>query len=203
MNNIAIFASGRGSNMLQITRHLEQSTLARVRLVVASRKTAGVLEHSAACGIESIVVNREQLADPNVLLDELRKRDIKWLVLAGWLLLLPPEIIAAYRGRIVNVHPSLLPEFGGKGMFGRHVHEAVIAAGRKRSGITIHLVTEEYDSGSIVAQFECDVLPDDTPQTLEERIHALEYRHFPEQIERLIAAEETTSAGIESPSIRE
>lgn len=203
MNNIAIFASGRGSNMLQITRHLEQSTLARVRLVVASRKTAGVLEHSAACGIESIVVNREQLADQNVLLDELRKRDIKWLVLAGWLLLLPPEIIAAYRGRIVNVHPSLLPEFGGKGMFGRHVHEAVIAAGRKRSGITIHLVTEEYDSGSIVAQFECDVLPDDTPQTLEERIHALEYRHFPEQIERLIAAEETTSAGIESPSISE
>jgi phosphoribosylglycinamide formyltransferase-1 len=189
--------------MLQITRHLEQSTLARVRLVVASRKTAGVLEHSAACGIESIVVNREQLADPNVLLDELRKRDIKWLVLAGWLLLLPPEIIAAYRGRIINVHPSLLPEFGGKGMFGRHVHEAVIAAGRKRSGITIHLVTEEYDSGSIVAQFECDVLPDDTPQTLEERIHALEYRHFPEQIERLIAADEATSAGIESPSISE
>lgn len=203
MNNIAIFASGRGSNMLQITRHLEHSTLARVRLVVASRKTAGVLEHSAACGIESIIVTREQLADPNVLLDELRKRDIKWLVLAGWLLLLPPEIIAAYRGRIVNVHPSLLPEFGGKGMFGRHVHEAVIAAGCKRSGITIHLVTEEYDSGSIVAQFECDVLPDDTPQTLEERIHALEYRHFPEQIERLIAAEEPSSEGIEKPSISE
>lgn len=186
MNNIAIFASGKGSNMLQITRKFEQSESLFVRLVVASRASAGVLEYARDCGVESIVMTRNELADPQILLAELRERKIEWIVLAGWMLLLPREIIEAYRGRIINVHPSLLPDFGGKGMFGHHVHEAVIAAGCKRSGITIHLVDEHYDNGSILAKFECEVLPDDTPQTLEARIHELEYRHYPEQIEKLI-----------------
>lgn len=186
MTNIAIFASGTGSNMFQIARKFEQSESISVRLVVASRASAGVLSHAAECGIESIIFTRDDLARPELLLDALREREIDWLVLAGWLLLLPTEIIDAYRGRIVNVHPSLLPEFGGRGMWGHHVHEAVIAAGRTRSGITIHLVDEHYDNGSIIAQFECEVLPDDTPQTLEARIHALEHRHYPEQIEQLI-----------------
>lgn len=186
MTNIAILASGKGSNMLQIARKFEQSEDVLVRLVVASRASAGVLDHAKACGIESIVMTKDDLADPETLLAELRTREIEWLVLAGWLLLLPAEVIEAYRGRIINVHPSLLPEFGGRGMWGHHVHEAVIAAGRTRSGITIHYVNEQYDSGAIIAQFECEVLPDDTPQTLEARIHALEYRHYPEQIEQLI-----------------
>ncbi|MBR5135891.1 MAG: phosphoribosylglycinamide formyltransferase [Rikenellaceae bacterium] len=186
MTNIAIFASGKGSNMLQITRNFEQSESILVRLVVSSRASAGVLDHARECGVESIIMSRNELADPQILLAELRSRQIEWLVLAGWLLLLPAEIIEAYRGRIINVHPSLLPDFGGQGMFGHHVHEAVIAAGCKRSGITIHLVDERYDSGSILAQFECEVLPDDTPQTLEAKIHQLEYRHYPEQIEKLI-----------------
>ncbi len=186
MNNIAIFASGKGSNMFQITRKFEQSESIFVRLVVASRASAGVLDYARECGVESIVMTRNELNDPEILLAELRSRKIEWLVLAGWMLLLPREIIEAYRGRIINVHPSLLPDFGGKGMFGHHVHEAVIAAGCKRSGITIHLVDEHYDSGSILAQFECEVLPDDTPQTLEAKIHELEYRHYPEQIEKLI-----------------
>lgn len=186
MTNIAIMASGAGSNMLQIARHFEHSTRVRVRLVVASRPSAGVLDHAKACNVESIVFTREDLAHPEILLEELRSRQIEWLVLAGWMLLLPTEVIEAYRGRIVNIHPSLLPEFGGRGMYGRHVHEAVIAAGRTRSGITIHLVDEHYDNGAILAQYECEVLPDDTPQTLEARIHALEYRHYPEQIEKLI-----------------
>lgn len=186
MNNIAIFASGKGFNMFQITRKFEQSESIFVRLVVASRASAGVLDHARECGVESIVMTRNELNDPEILLAELRSRKIEWLVLAGWMLLLPREIIEAYRGRIINVHPSLLPDFGGKGMFGHHVHEAVIAAGCKRSGITIHLVDEHYDSGSILAQFECEVLPDDTPQTLEAKIHELEYRHYPEQIEKLI-----------------
>lgn len=186
MNNIAIFASGKGSNMVQITRKFEQSESISVRLVVASRASAGVLEHAKSLGVESVIFTKNDLANPETLLTELRARKIEWLVLAGWLLLLPAEIIEAYRGRIINVHPSLLPEFGGRGMFGHHVHEAVIAAGRTRSGITIHLVDEHYDQGSILAQFECEVLPDDTPQTLETRIHELEYRHYPEQIEKLI-----------------
>ncbi|MBQ5893915.1 MAG: phosphoribosylglycinamide formyltransferase [Rikenellaceae bacterium] len=186
MNNIAIFASGKGSNMVQITRKFEQSESISVRLVVASRASAGVLEHAKSLGVESVIFTKNDLANPETLLTELRARNIEWLVLAGWLLLLPAEIIEAYRGRIINVHPSLLPEFGGRGMFGHHVHEAVIAAGRTRSGITIHLVDEHYDQGSILAQFECEVLPDDTPQTLEARIHELEYRHYPEQIEKLI-----------------
>lgn len=186
MNNIAIFASGKGSNMVQITRKFEQFESISVRLVVASRASAGVLEHAKSLGVESVIFTKNDLASPETLLTELRARNIEWLVLAGWLLLLPAEIIEAYRGRIINVHPSLLPEFGGRGMFGHHVHEAVIAAGRTRSGITIHLVDEHYDQGSILAQFECEVLPDDTPQTLEARIHELEYRHYPEQIEKLI-----------------
>ncbi|MBR5845175.1 MAG: phosphoribosylglycinamide formyltransferase [Rikenellaceae bacterium] len=186
MNNIAIFASGKGSNMVQITRKFEQSESVSVRLVVASRASAGVLDHAKAFGVESVIFTKNDLANPEILLAELRARKIEWIVLAGWMLLLPREIIEAYRGRIINVHPSLLPDFGGKGMFGHHVHEAVIAAGCKRSGITIHLVDEHYDNGSILAQFECEVLPDDTPQTLEARIHELEYRHYPEQIEKLI-----------------
>ena len=184
--NIAIFASGKGSNMVQITRKFEQSESVSVRLVVASRASAGVLDHAKAFGVESVIFTKNDLANPEILLAELRERKIEWIVLAGWMLLLPREIIEAYRGRIINVHPSLLPDFGGKGMFGHHVHEAVIAAGCKRSGITIHLVDEHYDNGSILAQFECEVLPDDTPQTLEARIHELEYRHYPEQIEKLI-----------------
>ena len=186
MNNIAIFASGKGSNMVQIARKFEQSESISVRLVVASRASAGVLEHAKNLGVESVIFTKNDLASPETLLTELRARNIEWLVLAGWLLLLPAEIIEAYRGRIINVHPSLLPEFGGRGMFGHHVHEAVIAAGRTRSGITIHLGDEHYDQGSILAQFECEVLPDDTPQTLEAKIHELEYRHYPEQIEKLI-----------------
>lgn len=186
MINLAIFASGKGSNMVQIARKFEQSEDILVRLVVVSRASAGVLDHAKECGIESILFTRADLDRPELLLDELRARKIEWLVLAGWLLLLPPEVIEAYRGRIINVHPSLLPEFGGKGMWGHHVHEAVIASGRTRSGITIHYVNEQYDSGAIIAQFECEVLPDDTPQTLEAKIHKLEHRHYPEQIEQLI-----------------
>lgn len=187
MINIAVFASGTGSNMLNMARYFARSRRARVRLVVASDPKAGAVPKAAELGVETIVTTREELRSPERLLAELRRRGIGFVVLAGWLWLLPEHIVAAYRGRIVNIHPALLPEFGGKGMYGRRVHEAVIAAGRKRSGITIHLVDERYDSGAVLAQYECEVRPDDTPDTLAARIHELEYRYFPPVVERLIS----------------
>ena len=132
IKNIAIFASGAGSNMLNIARYFAGSPVIRVRLVVSSNPRAGVLAHAAECGIEAIVTSREELNDPHGLADILASRDIDYIVLAGWLWLLPAHIVEAYRGRIVNIHPSLLPAFGGRGMYGHHVHEAVIAAGCRR-----------------------------------------------------------------------
>lgn len=186
IKNIAIFASGAGSNMLNIARYFAGSPVIRVRLVVSSNPRAGVLAHAAECGIEAIVTSREELNDPHGLADILASRDIDYIVLAGWLWLLPAHIVEAYRGRIVNIHPSLLPAFGGRGMYGHHVHEAVIAVGCRRSGITIHQVDEHYDNGSVIAQYECEVTPEDTPQSLEARIHRLEHEYYPPTIERFI-----------------
>ncbi len=173
--------------MSNMALYFARSPKARVKLVVASDPKAGVLQRAAKLGVETIVVTREELRSPEGLLAELRRRGIGVVVLAGWLWLVPEHIVSAYRGRIVNIHPALLPEFGGKGMYGSRVHDAVIGAGRTRSGITIHLVNEHYDSGSVIARYECDVLPDDTPDTLAARVHQLEYRYYPPVVERLIS----------------
>jgi len=187
MINIAVFASGAGTNMSNMALYFARSPKARVKLVVTSDPKAGVVQRAAKLGVETIVATREELCSPAGLLAELRRRGIGVVVLAGWLRLVPEHIVSAYRGRIVNIHPALLPEFGGKGMYGSRVHEAVIGAGRTRSGITIHLVDEHYDSGAVLARYECDVLPDDTPDTLAARVHRLEYRYYPPVVERLIS----------------
>ncbi|MDR2885731.1 MAG: phosphoribosylglycinamide formyltransferase [Rikenellaceae bacterium] len=186
MKNIAIFASGSGSNAQKIIEHFAASDVARVTLVLANNPAAYVLDRARAAGVEAVVFDRAQWRDDTYIINRLREAAIDYIVLAGFLWLVPPALVAAYPGRIVNIHPALLPKYGGKGMYGHHVHEAVIAAGERESGITIHLVNEVYDSGDILAQLRVAVTPDDTPDTLAAKIHVLEHRHFPQVIEEQV-----------------
>ncbi len=184
MIKIAILASGAGSNALRIMEHFAESPLARVVLLGSDNPSAGALDHARRMGVPTVVWTRADFAGGSAPLADLRATGADYLVLAGFLRLVPLNVIEAYRDRIVNIHPALLPAYGGKGMYGNRVHEAVIAAGESESGITIHRVNERYDDGAVIAQFRCPVLPDDTPATLATRIHTLEHRRFPETIEK-------------------
>jgi len=187
MTRIAILASGSGSNAEKIMEHFADSPLARVVLVASDNPQAYALERARRRGVPTAVFTRAEFAAGDVPLAALRAAGVDYLVLAGFLRLIPAAIVAAYPGRIVNIHPALLPKYGGKGMYGDRVHAAVIAAGEAESGITIHRVNERYDEGATIAQFRCPVLPGDTPETLAARIHALEHAHFAETIENEIS----------------
>ncbi len=182
---IAVFASGSGSNAERMVEHFNKTVEKRVVLILTNNPRAFVLERARRLGVPSVVFDRNELRSGRVL-QILREHDIDVVVLAGFLWLVPEAIIRAYRGRIVNIHPALLPRYGGKGMYGLHVHRAVIGNGEKESGITIHQVNEEYDKGDILFQARCPVLPGDTPEALQERVHALEYEHYPRVVEELI-----------------
>jgi phosphoribosylglycinamide formyltransferase-1 len=188
-HQIAIFASGSGSNAENISTYFSTRNDVKIALIVTNNPSATVLKRAKRLGIESVTLTKEQLLNSQALLNLLSDKQIDFIVLAGYLLKIPAEVVKAYPGRIVNIHPALLPSYGGKGMYGHHVHEAVLAAGDKESGITIHLVDELYDNGSILFQARCPVYPTDTPETLAERVHALEYAHYPrvidEQLKRL------------------
>lgn len=184
MTNIAIFASGAGSNAENISRYFEGSPEVRIAVIVTDNPTAGVIARGEALGIPAEVVPRADFrAGGGLALGVMERYHIDYIVLAGFLSLVPPAIIGAFRGRIINVHPALLPAYGGKGMYGSRVHEAVVAAGERESGITIHHVDEHFDNGDIIAQFRVPVSPDETPDSLAAKIHALEYQHFPRVIE--------------------
>jgi len=196
MKNIAVFASGSGTNAENIVRHFAHSPLARVRVILTNNPRAGVLERASRLGVESIVFSREEFfggaggaapAPPPPVLRMLAERHIDYIVLAGFLWLVPPALVEAYRGRIVNIHPALLPKFGGKGMYGERVHCAVVEAGERESGITIHHVSELYDSGDVIAQYRVAIAPGDTPADVARKVHELEYEHFPHVIEREIS----------------
>lgn len=182
--NIAILASGKGSNADRICRYFEQHPHINVRLIVANKSRSGVLDVAETHGVPAKVIANERIADN--LLAELENASIDFVVLAGFLRVIPKDVVDRYRGKMVNIHPALLPRFGGKGMYGMRVHEAVIASGEKESGITIHFVNEQYDEGDIVFQARCPVDPEDTPENLADKVHALEHRHFPEIIEEII-----------------
>ncbi|MDR2890679.1 MAG: phosphoribosylglycinamide formyltransferase [Alistipes sp.] len=188
MIKIAILASGSGTNADKIMEHFSPhapaGSPARVVLVASDNPSAGVLERARKHGVPTMVFTRAEFADGTAPLEAFRAARVDYIVLAGFLRLIPASIVAAWPGRIVNIHPALLPAYGGKGMYGDRVHAAVVAAGESESGITIHRVDEHYDRGSIIAQFRCPVLPGDTPESLAQRIHALEHRHFPETIEK-------------------
>jgi len=188
MKNIAIFASGSGSNAENIVRRFEHSPLARVRVILTNNPSAGVLERAARLGVESIVFSREDFAGGAApVLRMLAGREIDYVVLAGFLWLVPHTLIERYRGRIINIHPALLPKYGGKGMYGERVHRAVVEAGECRTGITIHHVSEVYDSGDIIAQYCVAITPRDTPADVARKVHALEGEHFPRIIEQEIS----------------
>ncbi|MCI0523534.1 MAG: phosphoribosylglycinamide formyltransferase [Bacteroidales bacterium] len=188
MKNIVIFASGAGTNAENIIRYFSNEKKAKVTLVLSNKPQAKVLERAATLGVDSVFFDRRQFYETGEVQSILRNRKTDLIVLAGFLWLVPQQIIEEYRGRIVNIHPALLPLFGGAGMYGERVHRAVLDAGCSESGITIHFVNEEYDSGDIIFQAKCPVLPDDDTDSLASRVHALEYMHYPAVISKIIDA---------------
>ncbi len=187
LQHIAIFASGAGSNAKEIIEYFKNSDHIRVSLIVCNNPAAGVLRIAADAAIPVLLLNRKVFIDSGYL-DELKKYHIDLVVLAGFLWKVPPVLINAYKNKIINIHPALLPAFGGKGMYGNAVHEAVLTAGEKESGITIHYVDEIYDHGKIIFQARCDVTKDETTETLASKIHVLEHRYYPVEIEKLLTA---------------
>lgn len=185
MKRIAILASGSGSNAQRLVEHFRGHVAAEVVLIACDQPAAGVLQRAWELGIPSYLFNGQQLKDGSVL-RELQGLRVDLVVLAGFLRLIPATMVQAFPGRIVNIHPSLLPDHGGRGMYGHHVHAAVIASGETQSGITIHLVNEHYDEGEHLFQATCSVLPSDTPETLAHRIHILEHTHYPKVVEELV-----------------
>ena len=183
--NIAIFVSGSGTNCENIIRHFNNSEKVCCKLVISNRPDAYALERAKRLDVASCVVPKADLQNPDIMLPLLRANDIRFIVLAGFLPMVPDYLIDAFPQRIVNIHPSLLPRHGGKGMWGHHVHEAVKAAGDTETGITIHYVTPICDGGEIIAQFRTSLSPDDTPDTIADKVHKLEMAHFPEVLERL------------------
>jgi phosphoribosylglycinamide formyltransferase-1 len=188
MNNLAIFASGSGTNAEQIMRYFNQHDSIRVGLILSNKPDAQVLDRAKNHYVPSLVFNREDFYNSELIISKLHEYKINFIVLAGFLWLVPENILSAYAGHIINIHPALLPAYGGKGMYGDRVHAAVIHNKDKESGITIHFVNREYDKGDIIFQARCAVHPGDTPASLAARIHELEYRYFPEVIERTVLA---------------
>jgi phosphoribosylglycinamide formyltransferase 1 len=188
MKRIAIFASGSGSNAQQIIEHFKNKQLAEVCLILSNKKDAYVLERAKKLGIQHIVFTRDDFYNSTKIISLLEEQQIDLIVLAGFLWLVPNNITASYPNRIVNIHPALLPKYGGKGMFGSHVHQAVVANKEEYSGITIHYINERYDEGDIIFQAKCKVTPDDTAETLANKVHALEYEHFPVIIEKIVVS---------------
>jgi phosphoribosylglycinamide formyltransferase 1 len=186
MKLIALFASGTGTNSKRIIDHFRHHPGIRVSLVACNNPGAGVLDIAAQENIPQLMLDKEKFFRGNAYIDELQEKKIDFLVLAGFLWKIPRALVEAYRGRIINIHPALLPKYGGKGMYGRHVHESVIAAGDRQTGITIHYVDELYDHGQSIFQALCPVDEADTPETLAQKIHQLEYAHFPKIIEEVV-----------------
>jgi phosphoribosylglycinamide formyltransferase 1 len=184
--NIAIFASGAGSNAQNIINHFRNHAVIKVVLIVCNKPNAGVLAIAEKENIPFLLIDKEKFFNGDGYTGELVKREIDFIVLAGFLWKVPLTLIRNFTGKIINIHPALLPEYGGKGMYGNHVHEAVIAAREKESGITIHYVDELYDHGSIIFQEKCIIEENDTAEILAKKIHLLEKNHFPAVIEKII-----------------
>ena len=187
MIKIAIFASGSGTNAQRITEYFrERQSPVTVDLILSNNPDARVLERARKLGVTCVSFSRHEFYESDLIPELLKEHAIEYVILAGFLWLIPDFLLKAYPGRILNIHPALLPGYGGKGMYGMKVHEAVISNQDKESGITIHLVNERYDEGQILFQAKCSIEDADTPASLAEKIHALEYRYFPQVIESYI-----------------
>lgn len=192
--NIAVFASGTGTNAEAIIRRFNRpGSLHRVSVVVTNRSGAGVIDRAAALGVPVEVIPRAAMADSEAVGAVLDSHDVEFIALAGYLAMIPGWLVARYEGRIVNLHPALLPRHGGKGMYGHFVHEAVVAAGDTETGITIHHVDSRYDSGQVIYQESVPVAPGHTPADVEMAVRALELRRYPEVIASLLDTLQATS----------
>ena len=187
MTRMAVFASGSGTNAERIIRHFSNNARGRVICVLTNNPKAGVIDRSRKCGIECFVFTKADLLDSQVVQDKLQELNIDFIILAGFLLLIPKSILAEYEGRIVNIHPALLPLHGGKGFYGTRVHESVIASKAIMSGITIHHVNEKFDAGEIIFQAGCHITHHETADSLADKIHLLEYSYYPIVIEKLLS----------------
>lgn len=185
MKRIAIFASGSGSNAEKIAKHFAESDLARVTLVCTNNKKAGVIDRMKKLGIPVLIFEESELESGSVL-SKLKSAKIDFIALAGFLKKIPENILQAYKKRIVNIHPALLPDYGGEGMYGMRVHEAVVANEEEETGITIHYLTDKYDEGEIIFQARVEVDPEDTPEEVAYKVQQLEHAHYPSVIESLI-----------------
>lgn len=186
MINIAIFVSGSGTNCENLIRHFESSEKYRCMLVISNKPEAAALERAQKLGIETAVAPKPQLNDADFMMPLLRQYDIQFIVLAGFLPLVPNFLIDAYPRRIINIHPALLPKYGGKGMWGHHVHEAVKAADETETGMTVHYVTPVCDSGEMIAQYKVALSPEDTADDIAEKEHLLEMQYFPQVVEKVL-----------------
>jgi phosphoribosylglycinamide formyltransferase 1 len=186
MKNIAIFASGSGTNAQQIADYFRDNEFIHVSLILSNKPDAFVLERANNLGIPSFVFNRKDFYETDSVLEVLQDYQIDFIILAGFLWFVPDNILKAYPRKIINIHPALLPKHGGKGMYGEKVHQAVIAEGDKRTGISIHFVNDHYDEGEIIFQDSFEVLPVDTAESIARKVHQLEYKHFPRVIEEVV-----------------
>lgn len=183
---VAIFASGSGSNAMNLINHFDGSKDIEIAFVLTNNSGAGIIQKAENAGIEVIVLSNEDVSKSEVLLSICEEANISWVVLAGYLRLVPKAFIDRYEERIINLHPALLPNYGGKGMYGQHVHRAVVENGEKESGITIHFVNNEFDKGRIIAQFKCAVLEGDDANDVDRKIRVLEQSYLPVVVENTI-----------------
>ncbi|MDN5203487.1 phosphoribosylglycinamide formyltransferase [Fulvivirgaceae bacterium BMA10] len=183
--NLAIFASGSGSNAEKFFEYFRDKPDKHVSLILTNKQDAFVIERAKRNHVPFEVFNRQQFYESNHVLETLKRNQIDLIVLAGFLWKVPDNLIEAYPNRIINIHPALLPKFGGKGMYGKYVHQAVIEAGEEESGITIHYVNQNYDEGKIIFQVSCKVIPSDTPETLAKKVQMLEHEHYPKIVEKI------------------
>lgn len=187
MKNIAIFASGSGTNAENFARFFAHDDTVRISLVLSNHATAGVHQRMTAFGIPTMTFSNECFRNGDDIVKVLKENNIDFIVLAGFMNKISDPLLEAYPNKIVNIHPALLPKFGGKGMYGMHVHEAVIAAKEKESGITIHYIDEHYDEGTIIFQSKCPIIPEDDAESVATKVHALEYEFYPKVVKDLLS----------------
>lgn len=186
MINIAVFVSGNGTNCENIIKYFQDDNNINISLVISNRQDAYALKRAAKYGVTCKVLSKSEINDEHIILPILQKFSIDFIVLAGFMLIVPEFIINKYYNKVINIHPSLLPKFGGKGMYGHHVHEAVKAAGETETGITIHFVNNICDGGEIIAQFKINLTQHDSVEDIESKIHLLEQKHFPNVIKDVV-----------------
>lgn len=184
---IAVFASGTGTNAAKLITHFRDNPIGEIALIICNKPGADVIQIAITNKIDVLLIEKERWFRGDGYVRELKNKNIDYLILAGFLWKLPSTIIQAWSGKILNIHPALLPKYGGKGMYGKYVHEAVIKAGETESGITIHIVDEQYDHGPTVFQATCKVHTGDDAEILAARVHELEHRYYPEIVENFIS----------------